>query len=65
MTHPDLLSTADTALMLGVSVTRIMQLMKSGRLQAWKIGGNYLFARADVRAFRKRPTGRPRNKKGA
>ncbi len=54
------MSTPDAAKALGVSVTRIQQLINSRRLPASKIAGRWLIKKTDLDAFEKLPPGRPK-----
>jgi excisionase family DNA binding protein len=57
-----LLTTPQTAAMLGVSRYRVWQFIKSGRLPAELIGRDYFVKERDVAKFKsiKRPHGRPK-----
>jgi excisionase family DNA binding protein len=60
----DLLTTQNAALKLGVSPSRVRQLVREGRLIAQKMGRDLLISRATVEAFAllpRRRTGRPKN----
>jgi excisionase family DNA binding protein len=69
----EILSTADAAARLGVSVRRIQQLVKSGRLPADVFGGALMIRAKDLKLVAERKPGRPpasktaskKSKKGA
>jgi len=54
---PDLLTTADAATLLGLSLRRTQHLVRSGRLKARRVGPIYLLAKADVAAYKPLPQG--------
>lgn len=56
----DLLSTADAAAQLGVTVQRVNAMIRDGRLHATKISGVWLIRPADLEMVRHRKTGRPK-----
>ena len=60
-TPTKLLTTREAATLLNVSVRRITQFCKSGRLRGQKVGRDWLLTQADVSRFRRipRPIGRP------
>ena len=53
----DLLTTADAATLLGLSLRRTQHLVRSGRLKARRVGPIYLLAKADVIAYKPLPQG--------
>ena len=57
------LTTAAVAARLGVTLSRVRQLVIAGRLRSRKIGRDHYFLPRDVAAFRPRPKGRPRIEK--
>jgi excisionase family DNA binding protein len=60
-----ILSTAETADLLGLTTARVGQLVKSGKLKAERLGGRtWIFNRRVVERFarRPRPNGRPPNR---
>jgi len=64
MTQSKLISTNEAAKILGVSASRVRQLIIDGRLQATKIGRDQLLNEAKVIEFSAKPrsrTGRPKN----
>lgn len=63
MNTTNLLSTADVAAELGVTIRRVQQLIKAGRLKATLIGRMLLVERKHLDACRDRAPGRPRTKK--
>ncbi|MBA3438365.1 MAG: helix-turn-helix domain-containing protein [Pyrinomonadaceae bacterium] len=54
-----LLSTAEVAERLGVTVGRVQHLIWAGRLPAQKIGRDYVIQEEDLKLVADRPTGRP------
>lgn len=61
---PSTLSVTEAAAELGISPARVRVLIAGGRLKARRIGERvYLIERADLRAVRSRPPGRPRTAK--
>jgi excisionase family DNA binding protein len=58
----DILSTAQAAEELGLSINRVNVLLNSGRIPASKLGWAWMIRRGDLEAVRNRPTGRPRKK---
>ncbi len=56
----DILSAADAAAALGISVDRVYVLIKVGRLPARKISGGWIIARSDLARVAERRPGRPR-----
>jgi excisionase family DNA binding protein len=60
---PDLLTTADAATLLGLSLRRTQHLVRSGRLKARRVGPIYLLAKADVIAYKPMPQGWPAGRK--
>ncbi|MBK8465316.1 MAG: helix-turn-helix domain-containing protein [Chloracidobacterium sp.] len=57
-----LIATKDAAQQLGVSVWRIHQLIRAGRLPAQKIGSQYVIKEADLTLVAERKPGRPPGK---
>lgn len=55
-----LLTTKDAAERLGVTVTRIQQLIAAGRLPAEKMGRDYFIKEDDLKLVADRKPGRPR-----
>jgi excisionase family DNA binding protein len=55
-----LLSVKDAAAVLELSEQRIKQLIYEERLQAEKIGNQWIIAEADLEAVKDRQTGRPK-----
>ncbi len=51
------LNTSQAGEILGVSVQRILALIRNGRLPARKVGRDWLIARGDLDQFQKRPQG--------
>ena len=58
-----LLSVKDAAAALDLSEQRIKQLIYEERLQAEKIGNQWIIAEADLDVVRNRQTGRPKKEK--
>ena len=56
----DAITTPEAAAVLGVSVERVSQLVRAGRLSARRAGRVWLIDRASLRAFRRLPPGRPK-----
>ena len=56
------LTVTDAAAALGVGRSRVLQLIRSGRLPAEKIGMQFLIQRKDLAAVRVRKVGRPKIK---
>jgi excisionase family DNA binding protein len=54
------ITAADAARKLGVTRTRVNQLIRSGRLPAEKVGMQYLIKPADLAKVKDRKPGRPR-----
>jgi excisionase family DNA binding protein len=54
-----LLTTKDAADRLGVTVQRIHQLIKQGRLPAEKMGRDYFIKESDLKLVEERKPGRP------
>ncbi len=54
-----ILSTAEAAARLGVSVRRIQQLVQAGRLPAKEFGGSLMIEEKDLALVQERPVGRP------
>ena len=57
---PKVLTTAEAASRLNVSVRRVQQLVKSGRLPATIFGGSLMILEKDLTLVAERKTGRPR-----
>lgn len=55
-----LLTTPKVAARLGVSVTRVQQMIAAGRLPAEKMGRDYFIKEEDLRLVADRKPGRPR-----
>jgi excisionase family DNA binding protein len=60
---PALLDTKAAATDLGISASRVLQFINSGRLPAQMMGGIYLIRRADLAKVRVRKPGRPKKKR--
>lgn len=58
------LTTAQAASKLGISVRRVQQLVKSGRLPASTFGGSLVIAEKDLALVAERKTGRPKKPSG-
>lgn len=56
----DAITTPEAAAELGVSVERVSQLVRAGRLRARRAGRVWLIDRASLRTFRRLPAGRPK-----
>ena len=56
-----LLSVADVAEKLDLSVQRIKQLIYDERLKAEKVGNQWIIREEDLAEIQDRPTGRPKN----
>ena len=56
----EIINTAEAAAILGVSVERVLKLIKAGRLPARKISRDWAIARADLALVADRRPGRPR-----
>jgi excisionase family DNA binding protein len=55
-----LLTSKQVAGVLGISQNRVLQLINKGRLPATKTGPIWIIRPKDLKAFVKRPGGRPR-----
>jgi excisionase family DNA binding protein len=55
-----LLTTKEAAERLGVTVTRVQQLIAAGRLPAEKMGRDYFIKQEDLKLVEDRKPGRPR-----
>ena len=62
MKSEKLLSSRESARLLGVNRQRIQVLISQGRLPAQKIGNSYVIRREDLQLVKNRPTGRPPKK---
>ncbi len=60
-----ILSTAEAADRLGVSVRRVQQMVKSGQLPAKQFGGSLMIEETDLALVNERPLGRPAKAKTA
>lgn len=58
-----LLTTKEAAETLGVTVRRVQAMIKDGRLQAEKLGRDYVVKESDLDAVRERKAGRPKTDK--
>ncbi len=58
-----LISTRDAAVRLKLSVRRVQELVKQGRIPAQSIGGVYLIDHRDLALVKHRKPGRPRKGK--
>lgn len=58
----DIITSAEAAIELGISVRIIQRLCQSGRLRATPHGRMYLIRRGDLDAVRDRPQGWPRGR---
>ena len=58
-----MLSTAQVASELGVTVRRVQALINAGRLAAFKVGRDWVIDPKAIASVRERPPGRPRQKK--
>jgi len=58
-----LISTKDAALRLKLSMRRVQELVKQGRIPAQLIGGVYLIDHKDLALVKNRKPGRPRTAK--
>lgn len=54
------LTTTQAAELLGVTPSRVRQLILAGRLPAQKIGRDLFIKEQDIIIFKKRPVGRPK-----
>lgn len=59
----DIVTTAQAAKALGISIVRVQQLINAGRLPAQKLGRYYVIRRKDLALVKVRKVGRPRKKK--
>lgn len=59
-----LLTTAEVAAYLGLSLRQVQTLAKSGDLPAEKHGRDYVVRSEDLEQFTRRPVGRPRKGEG-
>ena len=59
------ISSKDAAARLKISVRRVQELIKKGRLPATMIGGVYLIQERDLALVRNRKPGRPRTRPSA
>lgn len=57
--QPKLLSVKDAADALELSEQRVKQLIYENRLQAQKVGNQWIIFESDLKAVEDRPTGRP------
>lgn len=55
-----ILTTAQAAERLGISVRRVQQLVKDGRLPAGQFGGAFMIEEEDLKLVGNRKVGRPR-----
>jgi excisionase family DNA binding protein len=55
-----ILTTAEAAERLGISVRRVQQLVQDGRLPAKEFGGTFMIEEKDLKLVRERKPGRPR-----
>jgi excisionase family DNA binding protein len=60
-----MLTTSEVAERLGVTVQRVHQFIKDGRLPAQKMGRDYIINEDDLKRLGDRQTGRPPSKKPA
>ena len=60
--HMDVLSTAEAAERLNISVRRVQQLVKAGRLPATIFGGALMIQAKDLKLIADRKPGRPPKK---
>ena len=59
------ITTEEAAAILGVTPSRVRQYVMEGRLPCRRLGRHMLlFSAADVKKFRKLPTGRPKSNNG-
>lgn len=58
-----LLTTPEVAQRLGVTVTRVQQLIAKGRLPAEKLGRDYVIREEDLKLVENRRSGRPPSKR--
>jgi len=56
------ISASEAAKRLGISKSRVLVLIKQGRLPAGKVGIQYVIKPADLAKVKDRPTGRPPGK---
>lgn len=59
-----ILSTAEAAVKLGVSVRRVQQLVQVGRLPAKVFGGSLMIEEKDLKLVADRKSGRPKKQAG-
>lgn len=57
-----LLTTNEVAEKLGVTVRRVQAMIKDGRLEAEKLGRDYLIKESSLEAVKERKSGRPKSK---
>ena len=62
MAYKDLMDTKQAAVRLGVSEQRVRQLCEAGDFGK-KFAGRWMITEAELRRFKPRPTGRPKQKK--
>ena len=55
-----IITTKVAAEMLGVTVRRVQALIKDGRLQAEKLGRDWVVKESDIESVRERKVGRPK-----
>lgn len=60
---PDFISVRDAAGQLGLSIRRVHDLIKAGRIPVTRIGNYFAIRPADLAAVKVRKPGRPRNNK--
>ena len=61
----DLLTSEQAGAELGISVSRVLVLVREGRLPAIRHGWSWIIRRGDLDLVRDRPPGRPRTKPDA
>ena len=54
-----MLTTKEAADVLGVSLRQVQTLIQQGKLQAQKMGRDYVIRESDLKAVEHRPKGRP------
>ena len=59
-----ILTTAEATQLLGLSQSRVKQLILKGQLPAVKHGRDYMINSQDVLNMERRPAGRPKRKEG-
>ena len=65
MDNDGLLTTPEVAERLGITIPRVHQLIKDGRLPSRQFGRTHLIKESNLALVANRPTGRPKKEKAA